>query len=370
MSKPDLLVIGAGVFGLWTALAAARAGLRVIVADRAEPGAGASGGPVGALTPHMPVRWRALKQFQLEALLSLDSAARELSEITGIDTGYRRCGRLSPLIDARARARAEEHMSAADAVWNGQAQFEVLDHPPPTLSGVLPATVCPAGLVHDTLSGRITPRAYISALTAAVEQVAEIRRGWTAHRVADTRAQFDRGEIAAHRIVLAAGWHSFSLAPVAQGSGVKGQAALLRADLPPDMPVIQMPHLYIVAHGPGRVAVGSTSEKIWAECGPDALLDEVIARARAVCPALADAPVIERWAGIRPKAPGREPMIGPVPGHPTLWMATGGYKIGLGIAHHAGQALAAAIAGAATDHPLPPDFAPAEPPAAPNRSGA
>ncbi|MEM7507777.1 MAG: FAD-binding oxidoreductase [Pseudomonadota bacterium] len=358
MSKPDLLVIGAGVFGLWTALSAARDGLRVIVTDRAEPGAGASGGIVGALTPHMPVRWRALKQFQLDALLTLEAATRDLTEATGIDTGYTRCGRLSPLVDARARARAEEHAVAAETVWAGRARFEVLDRPPPDLEGMLPESACPEGLVHDTLSGRVTPRGYITALTQAVEQVAEIRRGWTATHVATGRACFDRGEIAADQIVLAAGWQSFSLAPVASGSGVKGQAALLQSDLPPDMPVIQMPHLYVVAHGPGRVAVGSTSEKSWEHDNTDALLDIIIARARAVFPALTDAPVIERWAGIRPKAPGREPMIGPVPGHPGLWMATGGYKIGLGIAHLSGKALAAEITGSTTEHPLPADFAP------------
>ncbi|MER2509538.1 MAG: FAD-dependent oxidoreductase, partial [Amaricoccus sp.] len=48
----EVLVIGAGIFGLATALACARRGMSVIVADRAEPGAGASGGPVGALSPH------------------------------------------------------------------------------------------------------------------------------------------------------------------------------------------------------------------------------------------------------------------------------------------------------------------------------
>lgn len=360
---PDLLVIGAGVFGLWTALEAARAGLSVIVADRAEPGAGASGGIVGALTPHMPVRWRPMKQFQLDALLGLEAATAALTEVTGLSTGYARTGRLSPLIDQRARDRAEEHAVAAKAVWADHALFQVLDAPPDAVAGYLPASSCPFGAVHETLSARITPRLYMDALAAAVEQMAEIRTGWEAVSLDPATAQirFRQGEITAGHVVIAAGWESFPLAPVAQGQGVKGQAALMEATLPPDMPVLQMPHLYVVAHGPGRVAVGSTSEKVWDDPHPDAALDDVIDRARAICPALCHAPVIERWAGIRPKAPGREPMIGPVPGHPKLSMATGGYKIGLGIAHLVGATLAHKIADLPSDAGLPTDFYPHSP---------
>jgi glycine oxidase len=50
-------------------------------------------------------------------------------------------------------------------------------------------------------------------------------------------------------------------------------------------------------------------------------------------PLLRDAPVVERWAGIRPKAIGRDPLVGPVPGHPNVISLTGGFKISFGMAH-------------------------------------
>lgn len=53
---PDVLVVGAGIFGLSCAWACIERGLSVVVAERAAPGAGASGGPVGALAPHLPER--------------------------------------------------------------------------------------------------------------------------------------------------------------------------------------------------------------------------------------------------------------------------------------------------------------------------
>jgi glycine oxidase len=97
------------------------------------------------------------------------------------------------------------------------------------------------------------------------------------------------------------------------GAGVKGQAALL--DLrPPRLPQLYADGLHIVPHVDGTVAVGSTSERDWDDpTATDAQLDAVIARARAACPALRDAPVIERWAGLRPRARSRAPMLGPHP---------------------------------------------------------
>ncbi|MDT8343918.1 MAG: FAD-dependent oxidoreductase, partial [Thermohalobaculum sp.] len=172
-------------------------------------------------------------------------------------------------------------------------------------------------------------------------------------------------------VVLAAGWHSLGILPAAHqptarqpdgapaATGVKGQAALMAARLDPAAPVIQAGGLFIVPHAGGRVAVGATSEKQWTAPDPDAALDALIAGARALAPALRDAPVIARWAGIRPKAPGREPLVGPLPGAPRLLLATGGYKVGFGIAHLVGDALAALIAGDPAAPALPPDFAPA-----------
>ena len=51
-----------------------------------------------------------------------------------------------------------------------------------------------------------------------------------------------------------------------------------------------------------------------------------------VRPALAAARVVERWAGVRPRAKSRAPMLGPWPGRPEQFIANGGFKIGFGMA--------------------------------------
>jgi glycine oxidase len=109
-SSPDLLVIGAGAVGLWTAWKAVQAGMSVTVLDKAHVGAGASGGVLGALMPHRPSQWTASKQFQLEALSALAGEIAQVEAASGLSCGYRRCGRLMPIDSER---RLQEHRELA-----------------------------------------------------------------------------------------------------------------------------------------------------------------------------------------------------------------------------------------------------------------
>ena len=54
-ATPDVVIIGAGVVGLWCALRAKQRGLSVVVVEKGRIGQGASGGILGALMPHRPV---------------------------------------------------------------------------------------------------------------------------------------------------------------------------------------------------------------------------------------------------------------------------------------------------------------------------
>ena len=123
------------------------------------------------------------------------------------------------------------------------------------------------------------------------------------------------------------------------GQGVKGQSAALLFDAA-DAPQVYADGLHIVPHADGTVGIGSTSENSWDHAGVDALLEDVIARARALCPALESAPVMDRWAGIRPRARSRAPLLGVWPGRPGQFVLNGGFKIGFGMAPVLAQIIA------------------------------
>lgn len=359
----DVVVIGAGVFGLWTALWAARRGLSVAVVEGRRAGAGASGGLLGALTPHRPTGWRALKAFQLEALLGMEAAVAGLEAETGVGVGYRRTGRIVPLGDAEARLRAEQDAEAARERWGGAATFRVEDGPAREIAGALDGQAFAAGAAVDTLSASVDPRRLMAALATAVRRRGALHEGWPVAEIDPARGRVSgpRGMLSGGHVVIAAGWEGAPLlraSGAAEGRPVKGQAALLSARLPEAMPVLHGRGLFVVRHGPERVAVGSTSEPGRWDTATDGALDELLGRAGQLCPPLGRAPVLERWAGVRPRPPGREPVVGRLPGQARVWVATGGYKIGLGLAHLAGEALAAAIADDPAGPAIPAEFAP------------
>jgi glycine oxidase len=356
----DVLVVGAGIFGLACARACLARGLSVIVADRDGPGAGASGGLVGALSPHPPERWNRKKAFQREALQTAEAWWQAVARDGGTDPGFGRCGRLIPLATPAALDLARARAEGALRHWTG-ARWTLV--PPDHLPDWLDPAAAHFGAVWETLSARLHPRRAVAALAAAVTaRGGAIRTGWQAEEVAEGCVRFDRGTLTARTVVLAAGTGTFPLIATltgrALGQGVKGQAALLAADAS-DRPMIYTDGLYIVPHSDGTVAVGSTSETAFADPrATDARLDALIDRARRISPALCDAPVLERWAGLRPRAPRPDPMLGPLPGHPHVLAATGGFKTGFGLAPAVGAAIAAKAMGETPA--LPPGFTSAE----------
>ena len=124
------------------------------------------------------------------------------------------------------------------------------------------------------------------------------------------------------------------------GAGVKGQGALLKFDAV-GMPQLFAETLHIVPHFDGTVAIGSTTEREFtAPFETDDLLEGKIALAREVFPVLRDAPVVERWAGVRPRSRSRAPMIGEHPFRRDEFVANGGFKIGFGMAPKIGEVMA------------------------------
>lgn len=349
LERADIVVAGAGVVGLWAARKAASRGLRVVLCDGGQIGSGASGGLLGALMPHMPERWNPKKQFQFEALATLSAEINELEAETGISTGYRRIGRVIPLSRPRHRALAEIRVADAANAWQAERSgfsWQVRDMP--LTPGWPAAAQASHGVVFETLAARVDPRRLLAALAGSLaeEPRVEVVENAAVADWSDGRAVLVGGrEIEAGALVVAAGFQSFPLLErlcgLSPGLGkpVKGQAALIEADIPEDRPLLFQDGIYVVPHDRGRVAVGSTSENEFAEpFATDAMLDDLILRAGTLCPELAGRPVVARWAGLRPKAIGRDPLIGRMPGKPEVIAATGGFKITLGIAHKMAEA--------------------------------
>jgi glycine oxidase len=268
---------------------------------------------VGALAPHVPEQWNAKKTFQFDSLVAAAAFFRGIEDAAGLPTGYARTGRLQPL--ARdGRALADARAAGARTLWPGHVWRvdPASRFPDWQLSGEV---------IFDDLAARLHPRMAVTALVAALRA---------------TGAEVVRDAPLVGCIIHATG-HAGLIAlsqgrARAFGGGVKGQSALFAADLR-DLPQLYIDALHIIPHADGTTALGSTSENAWTDpAACDAQLETLIARARELVPVLRDAPVIDRWAGVRPRARSRAPVLGAHPFRAGEFIANGGFKIGFGMA--------------------------------------
>ncbi|WP_375265406.1 NAD(P)/FAD-dependent oxidoreductase [Planktotalea sp.] len=325
MAMADITVYGAGIFGLSIAWSCIQRGARVQVVDPYGVGAGSSGGVVGALAPHTPENWNDKKQFQFESLIMAENYWQNVEDAGGKSTGYARSGRLQPINDERTLELAKTRREGAKELWQGLAQFDIIDAPGPW------SPKSETGLViFDTLSGRMHPRMTCDALVAALQ----------------SKGCFVNPQGTAQGIIVeATGWKGLlALAEQMEqpvGNGVKGQAAVMQFETPLDAPQLFADALHIIPHANGTIAIGSTSEREFDDpTSTDTQLDDIVSRAKHAFPVLADATVIERWAGVRPRAKSRAPMIGHHPARKGAFIANGGFKIGFGMAPKIAEVMA------------------------------
>jgi glycine/D-amino acid oxidase-like deaminating enzyme len=231
---------------------------------------------------------------------------------------------LQPIADARALDLAQVRVISAESLWQGKANWQVEDP-----SGDWVPQSATGKIIRDTLSARIHPRRACDALAAALlaKGVAIENSGTPSGRIVHATGYQGLLEMAEHLDQ-----------PV--GNGVKGQALLLDFDAR-DKPQLFADGVHIIPHADGTLAVGSTSERYWeGPASTDAQLEDVHTRAVAAFPVLQGAPIIERWAGVRPRAKSRAPMLGPHPYRAGEFVTNGGFKIGFGMAPMVGEVMA------------------------------
>lgn len=371
----DTVVVGGGILGLWAARHAIKRGERVCLVEKRKIGAGASGGFLGALMPHMPDGWDAKKQFQYEGLSTLAQAIAELEADTGHDCGYRMCGRIMPLphekmlqhMPIRTKGSQEfwgeglemvlhediDNLSSPHSKLSSVTHLELSPLPHPELvEGWVNPEIAKFGIQYDTFSARVNPRAYVAALEAYVRPRAKVIEGVEA-TLRQVQGESiveltDDDKIHAGKIIIANGYEAYPMLQPYMGEvlnggkligrGVKGQAVLVEFEHDDNLPIVYHDGVYVVPHAGNKVAIGSTSRKEWQDAHAFDEADmEFYHKAVQYVPALKDAPITDKWAAIRPRntleGKGTDPYFAAVPECENLYALIGGFKITLGVAH-------------------------------------
>ncbi|CAM5583170.1 glycine oxidase ThiO [Streptomyces coeruleorubidus] len=355
----DVLVIGGGIIGLVTAWRAAQRGLATAVVDPG-PGGGAAQVAAGMLAAVTELHYgeQTLLGLNLASARRYPDFAAELTEQTGHDLGYRRCGTLAVALDADDRAHLRElhtlqQQSGLESQWLSGRECRRLE--PMLAPGVR------GGLRVDG-DHQIDPRRLAGALVAACERAGVVfHRVWaerlTVVRDRATGVVTDDGTaLDAGQVVLAGGSLSGRLAGVPEDvlppvRPVKGQ--VVRLTMPrrhgPFLSrtvraVVRGSHVYLVPRESGELVVGATSEELgWDTTVTAGGVYELLRDAHELVPGLTELPLTETRAGLRPGSPDNAPLLGPT-GLEGLLLATGHYRNGVLLTPVTGDAMAHALA--------------------------
>jgi glycine/D-amino acid oxidase-like deaminating enzyme len=331
-----VLVLGAGVIGAATAFFLARAGAETVLVERTEPACAASGKAGGFLA----LDWC---DGLARAALSRRSFAlhAELAREAGEAVGFR------PVETLLVATSGE----GVPAPWLG-AGFRIRERlGEPTTTALVDPARFTRWLVDRALG------AGARLVIGTPEHLEPAGSGWRLHLAGAT--------LDAEAVVLALGpWTETArrwvpLPPVRSllGHSLRFE---LEEPLPPTVLFVRLDparhgldELEIYPRADGSVVVAGLSRPARPPADPTAVRPDpgaaelLAAAARAVLPALARARRVEPRACLRPVSADGTPHLGPLPGHPGLWLATGHGPWGILEGPATGELLADLVLGRA-----------------------
>jgi len=340
----DVLIIGGGVIGLSLAWELARRGRSVQVIDQAVPGREASWAGAGILPPaSLRPGDHPLDQLRGLACELHPQWAAELKQLTGIDTGYRRCGGIY-----LGRTAGEAAALAAWAEAERAAGIEVVKLSRAEACELEPGLRSVSSTEYSVLStqyllpgeGQLRNPRYLKALWAACEQAGvAITPNKSATDFVLRNGQLvelstGSGPLKARQFCFTTGaWTGQILQRLGIATGIlpiRGQMVLFRCQRPPISRIVNLGSRYLVPRDDGHLLAGSTEEEVGFDrrTTEDAIA-ELIAFARDLVPALADATIERTWAGLRPGSFDGLPYLGPLPGIKNAFVAAGHFRTGL-----------------------------------------
>lgn len=324
-----VLVVGAGIIGRSIAYALCRAGAHPILLEANSGPSDASRASLGVLT-HFSGGASVYGLFIRDSHAAHAPLAAELADETGIDVGWRPLGGIDLVDDDEDEELAEAQFMQGTARG---VPMERLDGA--QLRRIEPAVADRVrwGLYYPE-DQRVAPLLLGKALLeAALARGAQIRYGERLLRIQDPAGgvvvETSRGSYAADYAVLATGaW----TAALAESIGARVPVRPVRGQ----HGCFAGPRLrHVLRHGGHQIISAARGTLVGATTEEVGFVNETTKAAEhalgAVHDRLLKGPRIlhSQGAGLRAKPKAGRPMIGPLGGHPRVFIATGHYKNGV-----------------------------------------
>ena len=361
MKSADAIIIGAGIIGLGLALELRKSGMKVLVVEKGQPGREASwaaGGMLADFPLEMPP---ALHELAAASARMYPEFVKRLESDSGLKIDLRSEGTLLFLSPNPQTNRHPERSEGPMHSLRSAGLLESYPLPAPLseLEPFFTARDVPAIYLKER---SVDPRHLTAAAIAAARsqgvdfssddavQCIEIENG----KAAGVRTE--RTRFSAAIIVNCAGAWSGKMTFNKSGETgvplvlptrpVKGQ--MLCVALPHKnlvRHVVRTPDVYLIPRSNQTMVIGATQE----EAGFDKrTVPETILKLRNAAidlvPKLAEARIVEDWAGLRPGTPDKLPILGAtsIPGY---YVATGHFRDGILLAPITGRVMGQVIRG-------------------------
>ncbi len=401
-ARADVVVIGAGIAGIMTALELAERGLSVVVLEKGEVAAEQSSRNWG---------WcRQMGRDPREIPLILESMKlwRGMNERVNAETGFRTCG-IAYVADSEKEMSKHEQWLKNHAIAHGIAsQLINSDEVAQLLPG---STVKWAGALYTPSDGRAEPFIAVPAMARALQRLGgKIFTNWAARGLetsagAVSAVVTERGSIQCDSVVLAGGYWSrrflhnmgvsfpqlgvlgsvMRTAPIDAGLATTFCAGKFTAgkrldggytvthnfvsvaDIVPDsfrllfdfLPVFMLDWRGLRLRLGKRFIMEAQLARRWnldsvspfeqvRILDPEPahwILDEAAAEIKTAFPAFQTMQIAEKWGGMIDATPDAVPVISPIVQKPGLFMASGFSGHGFGLGPGAGKLMAQIVTG-------------------------
>jgi glycine oxidase len=335
----EVLIVGGGVIGLSIARELANRGVRnIVLCDKGELGKEASSAAGGILAPQ--VEADSADNFFRLAAASRDlypGFAQELYDETGIDVELDQTGTLCVAFSEQEKGELKERFA-----WQQREDLRVEWLAPADVRRLEPnishEVRCALRFPDDW---QVENRKLVEALIATNKKLSVAL--WSKSEVTALRVEHGRvvgvetlnGMMTAPVAIVCAGAWTSSIKTSPSSARieiepVRGQMLCFKPKTQLAQHVIYSSRGYLVPRHDGRLLAGSTSERVGFDKGvSEQGLNTIESLAGEIVPALRSVPIVDSWAGLRPRASDDLPVIGPDEEIEGLFFATGHYRNGI-----------------------------------------
>lgn len=332
-----IAIIGAGVSGLLSALELVEHGCSVSIFDQQQAGRAASWAGGGILSPMYPWRYphevNTLAQHGKRLYQQLNE---KISPVTGIDFEINESGMLifdedDFEIGLNYAERYQEPMQSCEYLQREQLE-QVNPHVDSTFQHAIYfpqiANVRNPRLLQSLIQYlKLHPKVQFFENTP-IEKI-ELKNGQVSALITVDQQKFHADQF----VITTGAWSQKWAEPLQLDIPVRpvhGQMLLFKA---PEnwLPTMCMNKvMYLIPRQDGHIVCGSSmSERGFDTTPVDAIRENILDASLEMVPELAQFPIVQQWAGLRPGTPEGIPYIGQMPEVTNLWANFGHFRNGL-----------------------------------------